>query len=117
MSFLNRMKDIGDGVKNAALDKAQLVAQAASEGTRDTRDRVFEAVGDVAESFDTMVERRKLERLPETVVYLLENDTARMLLADSIASAETAANPNTTWDEILKAALLNLKATPLGGGK
>ncbi|MDE4297114.1 hypothetical protein PXK56_18155 [Phaeobacter gallaeciensis] len=113
--FLDRAKGIVNGVKDAAVDRAQLVAQAASDTGREASDRVLEVVDDVTGGMKAWIEKEKLQELPGTLDYLLSNDTALLLLADAIASAEAEATENTAWTEILKAALLDLKSTPAGG--
>ncbi len=107
MSLLNR-------AKRAAMENLSLAAQAAVDGSAHIKNRTVEAVGDVADSVQMAIESRKLEDLPKTLDYLMDNDQARLLLADAIASAESAASDDTTWDQILKAAVLDLKSTPVG---
>jgi hypothetical protein len=110
MSFLDRAKRAAQGAKGVLSDSAALVAQAASEGSQ----IVSEKVDHIREEVAITIEARKLEPLPHALKFFLDNETARVMLADAIASAEGEASEETSWDDILKAALLDLAGTPLG---
>lgn len=104
MSLLNR-------AKRAAMENLSLAAQAAVDGSAHVKDRAV----DLVDTVHAAIEAESLGDLPDALKYLQGNDTARLLLADAIAAAESTAVDGTTWDEILKAAIADLRTTPLGG--
>lgn len=97
-------------LKNIAGKKLAKLREGA-ESLKNAAESAVEAAGDTVRDYTT---KRAVDGLPDALSYFLDNDTARLFLADSLSGAFTAADEDTTWDEILKAALVELQATPAG---
>lgn len=54
--------------------------------------------------------------LPRLLDLLEHNEVARLHFADAISGAEVEAHPDASWDEILLAAISDLRGTPAGQG-
>lgn len=113
MSLLKRAGTALSAAKDAAAENVRLVAQTTSENAQDAARRLSDEVRGRA-----AITKRKLndalarpypEGLSGVLDHLLTHEMDRIFLADAIASAEGAADEDTSWDEILKAALLDLK--------
>lgn len=76
------------------------------------RKRVIDTADTVATRLEDAMAKKSSDNLNKALDILMEDDFARILIADAIAGAETEAEDGTSWDEILKAAIADLRSRP-----